>query len=123
MSSMKKGLPAPPDLIAEVFDELLRDRLGSSMAAKVIQNSDDVDVKSLRDRLGLTLVDFSERYGFSVHTLKKWENKTRSPDTGAKLVLKMIEHNSQRVDELYRLTAAAELQRKSRSITSEHAYS
>ena len=123
MSSMKKGLPAPPDLIAEVFSELLRDRLGSGMAAKVIQSSEDVDVRSLRNRLGLTINDFSDKYGFSVNTLKKWENKTRTPDTGAKLVLKMIEHDSQRVDEMYCLTAAAELHKRRQLNTQEALYS
>jgi putative transcriptional regulator len=45
-----------------------------------------VNVAEVRQRLGLTQVQFATRFGFSVATLRHWERGDRQPQ-GASLVL------------------------------------
>ncbi len=40
---------------------------------------DDTDVCAIRLRLGLSQAKFAARYGFSLDTVRKWEQKTRKP--------------------------------------------
>lgn len=50
----------------------------------------DVDVKGIREELGLSQEAFADAYGFSVHTLRKWEQRARTPQKPARLLLLMI---------------------------------
>ena len=50
----------------------------------------DVDVKAIRAQLGLSQEDFARAYGFSVHTLRKWEQRKRTPEKPTRLLLLMI---------------------------------
>lgn len=51
-----------------------------------------VDVKQIRNNLGLTQEVFCETYGFSLSTLKKWETGKREPETPTKAYLHVISH-------------------------------
>ncbi len=57
--------------------------------AHAIINS-TVDVKSIRAQTGLTQEMFSETYGLSLSTLKKWESGIRQPEGAAKAYLTVI---------------------------------
>lgn len=50
----------------------------------------DIDVQSIRKRLGLSQTQFARAYGFSVHTLRKWEQGVRRPEKSTRLFLLMI---------------------------------
>lgn len=50
----------------------------------------DIDVKSVREKTGLTQERFAESYGFSLSTLKKWESGNRHPEGPAKAYLMVI---------------------------------
>jgi putative transcriptional regulator len=50
-----------------------------------------IDVKSIRNRMKLSQVDFAKRFGLSVHTLRNWEQGKRQPDPAARAYLKVIE--------------------------------
>lgn len=50
----------------------------------------DIDVKSVREKTGLTQEHFAETYGFSLSTLKKWESGNRHPEGPAKAYLMVI---------------------------------
>jgi putative transcriptional regulator len=50
-----------------------------------------VDVKSIRNRMGLSQASFSARFGLSLHTLRNWEQGKRTPDPAARAYLKVIE--------------------------------
>lgn len=50
----------------------------------------DIDVKSIREKTGLTQERFAESYGFSLSTLKKWESGNRHPEGPAKAYLMVI---------------------------------
>ncbi len=52
---------------------------------------DQVDVRSIRRRLGLTQERFAARFGFSARTVQQWEQGRRRPEGAARLLLKLID--------------------------------
>lgn len=50
-----------------------------------------IDVKAIRNNLGLSQASFSARFGLSLHTLRNWEQGKRKPDPAARAYLKVIE--------------------------------
>jgi putative transcriptional regulator len=44
----------------------------------------DINVRALRERLGLTREQFALHYGLEVETLRNWETGKREPDTTAR---------------------------------------
>ena len=58
-----------------------------------------VDVKGLRQRVGMTQEQFAARFGFSTATLRHWERGDRTPHGPALVLLNVIERNPQAVIE------------------------
>lgn len=58
-----------------------------------------VDVKGIRENLGLSQAEFAARFGFSVHTLRKWEQGERQPEGPARVLLMVIKANPQAVED------------------------
>jgi putative transcriptional regulator len=56
-----------------------------------------VDVKGLRERLGLTQNQFSGMIGVSIKTLQNWEQGRREPEGPAKALLRVVEKEPQMV--------------------------
>ena len=50
----------------------------------------EVDVKSIRAGLGMSQQEFAGRFGFSVNTLRHWEQGTRVPEGSARAYLLVI---------------------------------
>lgn len=61
-----------------------------------------INVKAIRNRLGLTQAEFCRRFGLSLDTLRKWEQKGREPEGPARAYLKVIAHNPKAVEEALR---------------------
>ena len=59
--------------------------------------SDDIDVRALRERLGLTQADFADRFGFGLDTVRNWERRRRRPGGAARTFLKVIEREPEAV--------------------------
>lgn len=53
--------------------------------------SDEIDVKAVRQRLGLTQEQFALRYGLDLNSVQNWEAKRRAPDAAARSYLRVIE--------------------------------
>lgn len=51
---------------------------------------DEVDVKSLRKRLGYSQASFCQRFGFNIDAVQDWEQRRRSPDRTARILLTVI---------------------------------
>lgn len=51
----------------------------------------DIDVKAIRARLGMTQDEFAGRFGFSVNTLRHWEQGVRQPEGPARAYLMVID--------------------------------
>ena len=58
----------------------------------VVHVPEEVDVKSIRLRLGLTQPEFSLRFGFDVRAVQDWEQKRRRPHRSARVLLTVIAH-------------------------------
>ena len=58
-----------------------------------------VDVRKLRERLGLTQEQFSLRFGLELDAVRNWEYGRREPDRAAKSYLTVIEKDPEAVQE------------------------
>src|ERR1700722_16970316 len=53
----------------------------------------DVDVKAIRNRLGMTQARFSDTFGFSLDAIKHWEGGRRNPESPARTLLTVNDKN------------------------------
>ncbi len=58
-----------------------------------------VDVYAIRRRTGLSQAAFSRRIGVSPGTLRNWEQRRRTPDGPARVLLAMLARNPRIVEE------------------------
>ena len=59
-------------------------------ARRVTPVNDPQDIKALRGRLGLTQEQFAGRFGFSVETIRNYEQGHRQPTGPARVLLRVI---------------------------------
>lgn len=59
---------------------------------------DEVDVRAMRRKLGLTQEEFAARYGFSLPRVRDWEQNRSSPDGAVRAYLKVIEREPEAVE-------------------------
>lgn len=59
-------------------------------ARRVTPVLDPQDIKALRGRLGLTQEQFARRFGFSVETIRNYEQGHRQPTGPARVLLRVI---------------------------------
>ena len=57
------------------------------------------DVRAIRQGLGLSQREFCLRFGVELGTLRHWEQGCRTPDGAARVLLAVISHNPEAVDE------------------------
>lgn len=57
-----------------------------------------IDVRQVRDRVGLSQEAFAVRYGLDLGTLRNWEQHRSEPDIAAKTLLWTIFHNPEAVE-------------------------
>lgn len=50
-----------------------------------------VDVRAIRQRMGLSQAGFAASFGLSLHALRNWEQGKRQPDPAARAYLRVIE--------------------------------
>ena len=58
---------------------------------------EEIDVKSIRNGLGLTQPEFALRFGFDVRAVQDWEQKRRQPDRAARILLTVIAYEPEAV--------------------------
>ena len=56
-----------------------------------IQIPEQIDVKAIRLRLKITQEEFAQRFGFSVSTLRHWEQGARQPEGPTRAYLLVID--------------------------------
>lgn len=61
---------------------------------------DKVDVKAIRERLGLTQAAFAARFGLELDSVRNWEQGRYAPDPIARTLLKVIEQSPEAVDKV-----------------------
>ena len=63
---------------------------------------EDIDVKAIRARLHLTQEEFAGRFGFSINTLRHWEQGRRVPEGPTRAYLLVIDRNPKAVQKALR---------------------
>ena len=61
-----------------------------------------IDVKAIRKRLGMTQEKFASQFGFSVNTLRHWEQGSRQPEGPTRAYLLVIEREPKAVQKALR---------------------
>jgi len=62
----------------------------------------DIDVKAIRTRLNMTQEEFAGRFGFSINTLRHWEQGRRVPEGPTRAYLLVIDRNPKAVQKALR---------------------
>ncbi len=62
----------------------------------------EIDVRAIRDKLGLTQEEFARRFGFSVNTLRHWEHGRRVPEGPTRAYLVVIDRAPKAVEKALR---------------------
>jgi len=57
-----------------------------------------INVRNIRNRLHMTRKEFSDKFGFSLRTLEKWERDERVPEGPTRAYLKVIAKNPRFVE-------------------------
>lgn len=63
----------------------------------------DIDVKAIRGKLALTQTQFAARFGFSVNTLRHWEQGKRQPEGPTRAYLVVIAKTPKAVERALRV--------------------
>jgi len=72
---------------------------GETDAARVHLPPGEVDVRAIRERLGLTRPAFAQRFGLAVAAVRDWEQGLRRPDPAARVLLLVIARSPETVAE------------------------
>lgn len=63
----------------------------------------EIDVRAIRGRLGLTQQEFAGRFGFSVNTVRHWEQGRRVPEGPTRAYLLVIDREPEAVAKALRI--------------------
>ena len=88
----KRLITAMKEVVAHVEGKV-------ALPMRYIEIPEDVDVKAIRSRLGLSQAEFSRRYAVSQRSLQEWEQGRRRPDGAVRAYLTVIERNPKAVEE------------------------
>lgn len=77
-----------PDLAPLMTAEQILDDVRTGRARVVVPA--EVDVRAVRQALGLSQEVFAAKFGFSLGSLRNWEQGRRQPDGPARVLLKVI---------------------------------
>jgi putative transcriptional regulator len=73
----------------------------------VVHVPDTIDVKAIRQKLGLSQEAFALRFGFSPAAVRDWEQGRRQPEQAARVLLLVIEDAPRTVERVLRKAAVA----------------
>ncbi|HEX8662518.1 MAG TPA: helix-turn-helix domain-containing protein [Beijerinckiaceae bacterium] len=78
------------DLIRSAREAVAIARGEADPAAYRVHVPPDIEVKAIRERLGMTQQRFAGAFGFPIQTLRDWEQGRSRPDTSARAYLLVI---------------------------------
>jgi DNA-binding transcriptional regulator YiaG len=90
LNRLAKRETVAAEFYADDPNQLLSDLSSSGVNAYRIQVP-DVDVKQVRDRLGISQAEFALRFGLELDTVQNWEQSRNIPDQSTRLLLKIID--------------------------------
>jgi putative transcriptional regulator len=69
----------------------------------VVHIPPEIDVKAIRGRLGMTQQQFATNFGFSVNTVRHWEQGRRVPEGPTRAYLLVIDREPRAVQKALRI--------------------
>ena len=75
----------------------VRAYLDGAREGYVVHVPQEVDVRAIRKKLGMTREVFAQRFGFPKDTVKDWEQKRRRPEQAARAFLIVIDREPEMV--------------------------
>ena len=69
----------------------------------VVHIPPEIDVKAIRRRLGMTQQEFATKFGFSVNTVRHWEQGRRVPEGPTRAYLLVIDRQPKAVQKALRI--------------------
>jgi putative transcriptional regulator len=72
----------------------------TTLPSRTVNIPDTIDIKSLRKKRGLNQKEFAEHYGFTLSSVKDWEQGRRKPERAARILLAIIEKDPQIVEKI-----------------------
>lgn len=83
---------------------VIKDSLAKSLAQLRAGSFTPVsEVSQVRQKTGLSQSQFAKSLGISVNTLKSWEQGQRKPSGSAQVLLKLLGHKPELIDEIMHL--------------------
>ncbi len=86
------------ELIASL-DEAAEIMAGARQPSRAWHPPATVDVRAIREALGLSQPAFARRFGFSLGAVREWEQGRRQPEAAARVLLLVIARSPEMVDE------------------------
>ena len=92
MSNGRKILEGLEEAVAHARGEVTETRVS------VVNVPNNIDVRAVRERLGLSQKEFAMRFGFSLGTIRHWEQGQRFPVGAARAFLTVIARDAEAVE-------------------------
>ena len=85
--------------IIDGLDDVIAWTKGDQNAARVLEwrAPTSVDVKSIRESMGMTQRQFAARFGLKLESLRNWEQDKRVPETAARVLFTIIDREPEAV--------------------------
>jgi putative transcriptional regulator len=101
--SSKAGTSKVAESIRRGLEEAVAYADGTADASRYgVRIPQEIDVKAIRGKLGMTQEEFAGRFGFSIKTLRHWEQKQRVPEGPTRAYLLVIDRNPKAVQRALR---------------------
>jgi putative transcriptional regulator len=97
---MPKPEPEPASEFLEAMQQAADIMLGKSKPARAWPAPAVVDVRAIRARTGLSQTRFAQRFGFTPSSIREWEQGRRQPEASARVLLLVIAHHPEVVEEV-----------------------
>lgn len=75
-----------------------RELLSCGVAAERRDPPDEIDVKRVREGLGLSQDEFAVRFGLDTASVRNWEQGRTRPDTAVRVLLRVIDRDPSAVE-------------------------
>jgi putative transcriptional regulator len=89
--------------IRKGLEQAIRYAKGDATRAYRVHVPAHVNVKAIRTKLGMTQQTFAARFGFSINTLRHWEQGKREPEGPTRAYLLVIDRAPQAVQKALRI--------------------
>jgi putative transcriptional regulator len=102
-ASSKKTSPRVGERIIEGLEQALAWSRGQNERVRVtLVQIPEVDVRKVRQRMGLSQTEFAMKFGFPPATLRNWEQGRAIPDAPTRVLLAVIAKHPEAVEDVLR---------------------